>query len=175
MGLSMRVAVGSQNPVKVTAVEDAFSGIAGVTVDAVPVGSGVSEQPQNRAETVEGAENRARRAVESGSYDLGVGIEGGIDESREPAGTFLIMWAAISDGDRVEFGSGPSLRLPTEVADRLHAGEELGPVMDELLDTEGIARGQGAAGALTAGAIDRRDALRTAVAGALGPYVTDHY
>jgi non-canonical (house-cleaning) NTP pyrophosphatase len=57
----------------------------------------------------------------------------------------------------------------------LQDGAELGPVMDDLLDTSGVAENQGAAGVLTAGMTDRTEALRTAVAGALGPFVTDHY
>ncbi len=171
----MRVAVGSRNPVKAGAVEDALRGLPGVVIETVAVDSGVSEQPRGRSETVRGAENRARRAIGSGAYDLGVGIEGGIDDSDELTGTFLIMWAAVTDGERVEFGSGPSMRLPDEVSERLRDGAELGPVMDDLLGTNGIAEGKGAIGVLTDGEIDRRDALRTAVAGALGPYVTGHY
>jgi non-canonical (house-cleaning) NTP pyrophosphatase len=65
--------------------------------------------------------------------------------------------------------------LPDDVADRVRAGNELGPVMDDLLDTENVAERQGAAGVLTDGIIDRESALRHAVAGALGPFVTDLY
>jgi non-canonical (house-cleaning) NTP pyrophosphatase len=65
--------------------------------------------------------------------------------------------------------------LPDRIADRVRAGEELGPVMDEVLGEDDVARNQGAAGALTAGSIDREEALASAVAGALGPFVTGHY
>ena len=58
---------------------------------------------------------------------------------------------------------------------RIDDGAELGPVMDDLLDTTGVARRGGAAGALTAGRVDRADALSTAVAGALGPFVSGLY
>jgi non-canonical (house-cleaning) NTP pyrophosphatase len=47
--------------------------------------------------------------------------------------------------------------------------------MDDVLGTEGIAEREGAAGVLTDGRIDREAALATAVAGALGPFVTDFY
>lgn len=47
--------------------------------------------------------------------------------------------------------------------------------MDDVLDAEGVARRGGAAGALTSGRVDRADALATAVAGALGPFVSDLY
>jgi len=166
----MRVAVGSGNPVKRDAVAAA---LPEATVEAVSVESGVPEQPWGDDETVEGARNRAERALESGAYDLGVGLEGGVAE--RDGGLFLVMWAAASDGERVETGGGPRLRLPEDVAVRLRDGAELGPVMDDLLDTSGVAEKQGAAGVLTGGVTDRTEALRTAVAGALGPFVTDYY
>lgn len=165
----MHVAVGSGNPVKRDAVQRA---LPDATVDAVPVESGVSEQPWGDDETVEGARTRAERAL-GNDYDLGVGLEGGVSERDD--GLFLVMWAAATDGDRTEIAAGPRLRLPDDVAARLDDGAELGPVMDDLLDTSGVAENQGAAGVLTAEMTDRTEALRTAVAGALGPFVTDYY
>ena len=176
----MRIGVGSGNPVKRRAVEavldageDALGG--GATVEAVPVDSGVSEQPRGHGETVAGAETRARNVLAAGGYDLGVGIEGGVADVDAAPGLFLVMWAAVTDGDRLECGSGPALRLPEQVAERVRAGEELGPVMDDVLGKSGVARGRGAAGALTGGRIDRTEALSAAVAGALGPFATDLY
>ncbi|AZQ13848.1 DUF84 family protein [Halorubrum sp. PV6] len=197
----MRVGVGSGNPVKRRAVEQALGtasdpdseadrtdgdtavldGLAGdpstVAVDAVPVPSGVSEQPTGHAETIAGAENRAAAVLDSepDAYDLGVGIEGGVARFDGADGFFLVMWAVASDGSQVGRGAGPSLELPTDIAARIASGEELGPVMDDLLDTEGVARRGGAAGALTNGRVDRADALAAAVAGAFGPFVSDLY
>ncbi|WP_232700951.1 DUF84 family protein [Halobacterium wangiae] len=165
----MRVAVGSGNPVKRAAVAAA---LPDATVEAVPVDSGVPEQPWGDDETVEGARNRAQRALGEG-YDLGVGLEGGVHQ--RGGSLFLVMWAAATDGERIEVGGGPRLRLPDDVAGRLRDGDELGPVMDDLLDTSGVAENQGAAGVLTAGTTDRTEALRTAVAGALGPFLTEYY
>jgi len=86
-----------------------------------------------------------------------------------------VMWAAVSDGSAVGLGSGPRLRLPDTVADRLAQGAELGPVMDDLLDTAGVAENQGAAGVLTDRIVTREDALFQAVAGAFGQFVSGHY
>lgn len=188
----MRVAVGSTNPVKVAAAERVL--VAAERVDPLPVKSGVPEQPRGLEETARGARTRARRALPVGgegrqtggdevgedrrtdvAYDLGIGIEGGVAELPGAEGLFLVMWAAVTDGDRMELGAGPSLRLPSGVADRIRAGEELGPVMDDRLNAEGVAREQGASGVLTGGAIDREQALASAVAGAAGPFRTDHY
>lgn len=171
----MRVAVGSTNPVKRGATEDAFASIAGTEIAVVDVDSGVSDQPTGHDETATGARTRARRALDAGAYDLGVGIEGGVAAYDWADGLFLVMWAAVTDGDTTGVGAGPSLRLPADVAARVRDGEELGPVMDDAFDLENVKEKAGAAGVLTGHAIDRRGALTTAVAGALGPFVTDAY
>ena len=182
----MRIGVGSGNPVKRAATERAVAGSDrfgdDAVVEACPVPSGVSEQPRGAAETRSGAINRAEAVLDAGAdgsdeadYDLGVGIEGGVAEYDGDDRLFLVMWAAVSDGDRVGVGTGPSLVLPESIARRVRAGEELGPVMDDVLGEDDVAKKQGAAGALTGGRVDRTDALRTAVSGALGPFVTDLY
>ncbi|PSQ55891.1 DUF84 domain-containing protein [Halobacteriales archaeon SW_8_68_21] len=186
---TLRVGVGSGNPVKRRAVEltlgsatdaDLPADPSGVAIESVPVDSGVSEQPTGHAETVAGAENRAAAVLEvdAGSpsgYDLGVGIEGGVAEFDGTNGRYLTMWAAVTDGDRVGRAAGPSLALPTDVAARVDDGEELGPMMDDRLGADGVATRGGAAGALTAGRVDRAEALAAAVSGAIGPFVSDLY
>lgn len=168
----MQVGLGSRNPVKVSATERALSDAA---VDPLSVDSGVSEQPTGHAETARGAVTRAERAFAAGDYDLGVGIEGGVARLDAAEGRWLVMWAAATDGEQVGRGAGPSLRLPDAIAERVEAGEELGPVMDDVLGEDDVARRQGAAGALSGGVIDRESALRHALGGALGPFLTDHY
>jgi len=170
----MDVTVGSTNPVKVRAVERALAGRE-ADVSSAGVESGVPKQPRSRAETIEGADNRARRALATTDADLGVGIEGGVTNVEAVDGLFLIMWASVTDGTRVERGGGPSIRLPDAIADRIHAGEELGPVLDDVLDTSGVATEQGAAGVLTDDIVDRESSLVHAVAGALGPFVAGQY
>ncbi|WP_313691162.1 inosine/xanthosine triphosphatase [Halorarum halobium] len=174
----MRVGVGSGNPVKIEATRavltseaDAFGTDA--AVEACPVPSGVPEQPSGHGETRTGARNRAEAVLAEG-YDLAVGIEGGVAPGPE-GDLLLVMWAAVTDGDRRGDGAGPSLVLPDDIASRVREGEELGPVMDETLGEDDVARRQGAAGALTGGRIDRTGALTTAVAGALGPFVSSLY
>lgn len=195
----MRVAVGSTNPVKRRAVADALGG--DVAVSAVDVDSGVSEQPRGHGETVAGAENRARRALEAAARssdagcDYGVGIEGGVAAfDRAGAGTpwvdpaqqaeaaaadgpgesegalFLVMWAAVTDGTGLARAAGPSLPLPERLTKRVSAGEELGPVLDDVLGTTGLAEREGAAGVLTDGVLTRESALAGAVAGAFAPF-----
>lgn len=170
----MRVAVGSGNPVKYQATKAAIGDVASEII-SVPVDSGVSEQPESEAETIEGATNRAERALDAGDYDLGIGIEGGVAAVESLDGRYLTMWAAATNGTIVGHGGGPRLRLPDRIADRVDAGEELGPVMDDILGTAGVAESQGAAGVLTNRIMDRESALRHAVGGALAPFVSGYY
>lgn len=170
----MRVGVGSTNPVKRSATIRAMSDVA-TAIESVDVDSGVSEQPWGERETIEGANTRANRARMDDDFELGVGIEGGVARIDGADGLFLVMWAAVTNGTTTGLGSGPRLRLPTSVADRLDDGAELGPVMDEVLGTEGVARRQGAAGVLTDGIVTREDALFQAVAGGFGQFVSEHY
>jgi len=170
----MKLAVGSTNPVKVDAVERTLESYE-PTVTGVDVDSGVSEQPWSIEETVTGAETRARNAFAATDADYGVGLEGGVARLEGVPGLSLIMWGAVTDGDRIERGSGPTLRLPAGVADQLDGGAELGPVMDDLLGTDGLAESAGAAGALTAGLTDRTRALGEAVACSFGPFLTTYY
>jgi inosine/xanthosine triphosphatase len=190
----MFVVVGSGNPVKQRATQAALARLekSQVTVRSEAVPSGVPEQPRGHAETRRGAVNRARAARSVAIDDpdgptgqgprYGVGIEGGVagfegvgtrdegDGRMAGDGTYLVMWAAVTDGERVGTGAGPSLPLPSAVATRVANGEELGPVMDDLLGTHGVARRQGAAGVFTDGLLDREAALAAAVAAAFGPF-----
>ncbi|AXR79117.1 inosine/xanthosine triphosphatase [Natrarchaeobaculum sulfurireducens] len=170
----MHVAVGSTNPVKVEAVERTLSRYE-PSVVAVAVDSGVPEQPWSIPETVRGAETRSHRALEATDANYGIGLEGGVADLEGVPGLSLVMWAAVTDGRRLERGSGPSIRLPDRVASRLDAGEELGPVMDDLLGTSGVAKTEGAAGVLTDGLTDRTSALSQAVACAFGPFQVPYY
>ena len=171
--MDARVVVGSGNPVKRRAVLSAFPD---ATVELVSVASGVAEQPRGHAETIAGAETRARNALDADAEaDYGVGLEGGVARFDGADGLYLVMWAAATDGDRTGRGAGPSLRLPDGVAARVGVGAELGPVMDDFLDEDGVAEKDGAAGVFTGGRLPRADALADAVRGAFGPFVTEHY
>jgi len=163
----MDIAIGSENPVKRAAVERVRPD---ARLTAVGVDSGVPEQPRGRAETVAGAQNRARAALAATDADFGVGPEGGVAERDPPGGLWLVMWAAVTDGTETHFGSGPSVRLPDPVADRVRDGEELGPVLDDELGREAIAEQEGAIGVYTNGHVGRTEALSDAVAGAFGGF-----
>jgi Uncharacterized conserved protein len=162
------VVVGSTNPVKTAAVQQVFPQAA---VEPTSVDSGVAAQPRSVSETIDGARTRAMVAFAAQRSDLAVGIEGGVAPLPVDTGWQLIMWAAVTDGDRLHLGMGPGLTLPASIAAPVADGVELGLVMDTLADASDTAQGAGAMGRLTAGRLTRTDALAAAVASAAAPWL----
>ncbi|MCA9935242.1 MAG: inosine/xanthosine triphosphatase [Ardenticatenaceae bacterium] len=167
----MRIAVGSTNPVKVAAVRDmALRHWPEAEVVPLAVETGVSEMPMSDAESLAGARNRARAARAAANADLGVGLEGGVNP--EEIGLVLHGWVVVVDGNgRTGIGGAGRLPLPEAIAKRVLAGEELGPVMDDILGQTDVRKKGGAVGALTAGLVMRQDAFALGVAYALAPFV----
>lgn len=168
----MKVAVGSMNPVKVAAARSVIERVwPGATIASVSVPSGVRAMPMSDAECQEGAKNRATAAQQVAQANLGIGIEGGVHESEGQL--WLTAWTVIVDGrGRVGMGSSGRLILPPSIAQRIRSGEELGPVMDQLMEEANIKQRGGAVGALTAGLVLRQEALALGVTYALAPFIS---
>ena len=171
----MQIAVGSRNPAKIEAVRLAVDRIwPDVHLLPVAVASGVAAMPMSDDECLTGARNRARAARAQTGADLGIGLEGGVNA--EPAGLMLLGWVVVvDDSGREGVSSTARLPLPAAIAARVRAGEELGPVMDEILDTRKSNHRGGAVGALTAGLVPRAHAFAMAVAYALSPFVAPEF
>lgn len=151
----MKVAVGSKNPAKISAVEEAFKEFP-YEIIAVDAESGVSDQPMSDEETIKGAINRAIQAAEQGSADIGIGLEGGVQQT--PFGLMLCNWGALAvKGMEPIIAGGARIPLPMEIAQRLLAGEELGPVMDDYAKKQNVRKNEGAVGILTNGQINRSE------------------
>ena len=175
MSDSISVAVGSLNPVKINAVRGAFvRQWPDVAVTGIEVDTGVSVMPMSDDECLTGARNRAKLARESSDADFGVGLEGGVN--REAAGLMLLGWVVIVHRDgRESVACTAKIPLPKMLADRVLAGEELGPVMDDVLKATGTAKKGGASGALTAGLVMREAKFEMAVAYGLAPFVAPQF
>jgi inosine/xanthosine triphosphatase len=169
------IAVGSTNPVKITAVRTIIYQIwPKAQIEGIVVPSGVSEMPMSEAEIISGARNRAQTAREQLTADLGVGLEGGLHQ--ETFGWALQGWVAVVDKNgRSHIGGGTRLLLPEGIVERVLTGEELGFVMDDLLGEENVKQKGGAIGALTAGLIMRQDAFTHSVAYALAPFIAPEF
>jgi|SRR6266850_5801217 len=166
-----RAAVGSTNPAKLEAVHRALARLApGCTVEGVVVPSGVGAQPFGDELTRGGAMTRARTALATSGADVGFGLEGGvIFEGEVP---WLVSWVAVVDRDgRTGEASGLRMRLPHVAASRLHAGDELGDVIDDLFSVHLSKQQAGAIGLLTEGFVSRTEAFADLVAMACAPLI----
>jgi inosine/xanthosine triphosphatase len=168
----MIIAVGSTNPVKLAAVSQITLAVwPTAQVRAIDSPSGVRAMPMSDEECLQGARRRALDALDRGEADLGIGLEGGVH--RERSGLMLMGWVvAIDRGGREGVASTARLPLPGRIARRVLSGEELGMVMDDVLNDHNTRQKGGAVGALTGGLVQRQDAFAMAVAYALAPFVT---
>ncbi len=149
----VKIAIGTKNPAKIKAAELSCKELGGELL-SVNVPSGVSEQPFSDEETMEGALNRARNALDETGADFGIGLEGGVVET--PYGLFVCNWGALVSraGDQFIAG-GARIKLPDAVAKELTHGRELGPVMDEYTKKQDIRKSEGAVGVFSNGRITR--------------------
>jgi inosine/xanthosine triphosphatase len=165
----MKVAVGSNNPVKVNAVKNVFGRIyENVSVEPRKVGSGVPAQPFG-SETVQGAMNRAKNAYKSGDFDYGVGIEAGLSDVE---GYILdVQFCAIYDSHSTTLGCGSGFEYPPDVIAEVLAGKEVGDAMSAVSGIEDLGKKMGAIGYLSHGLLDRTQLTEQAVLMALIPRI----
>jgi inosine/xanthosine triphosphatase len=169
---SITIIVGSQNPVKINAAKHAIQQIFNLsTVECrgVSAPSGVAEQPMDSAETRLGAINRVNYCKAHYTADYYVAIEGGVDQFADGPATFA--YVVIADNTRMSVGRSAMLPLPLSVYQALLAGEELGPVMDRLFNTQNIKQKGGAIGLLTGGIATRQSNYTQALILALAPFL----
>lgn len=150
----LRIAVGSKNPAKLAAVRAAFERLdMNAEVIGIDAPSGVADQPFSDEETMQGAVNRAQHVVDE-SFDYGIGLEGGVVET--PYGLFLCNFGAVVSRDgTIGVGGGVRIQLPTEVAEKVRNGQELGSVIDGWAGGLDIKKKEGTIGILTRNHITR--------------------
>jgi inosine/xanthosine triphosphatase len=149
----MKVIIGSKNPAKIAAVKNSFPDAECISVD---IPSGVNEQPFTDEETIKGAINRAVGALIQGNGEIGIGLEGGVQETSQ--GLLICNWGALAAPNMSPIiAGGARILLPEEVAIRLRAGAELGPVMDSFAKQKNVRKHEGAVGIFTNSFVNRVD------------------
>ncbi len=129
-----------------------------IEYNSVETSSGVSSRPLSTDEMINGAINRARDALKKvPNADFSVGMEGGVYTNS--FGTYLGAWIAIiknsqnTTNHKEEIGLGCSafIEIPKDFAERLNNGEEMGPLMQELMNDKNnnIRHSNGTSGVLT--------------------------
>lgn len=167
----MLIAIGTKNKAKTAAVEEVlhkyFNDVEFVHYD---VASGVSEQPFSDKETREGAINRAIRTREISEADLNFGLEGGVHEI--DGVMYCCNWGAVVlKNGHIISSAGAQFMLPEEIAVKLRAGGELGPIMDDFTSTKDIRHHAGAIGIFTNNLVDRKQMFEHIVTLLVGQYM----
>lgn len=171
----MKVLVGSKNPVKIAAVEAAFSQYFDeIEVVGISVPSGVPDQPINE-ETLQGAKNRAMalfdlNQTEGHQAEYFVGIEGGIIQLNDIWFGFGGM-CVVDQHKRIGFGNSPMFPLSASLAEPMLQRKEMGTVIDELSGEQNTKHKGGAVGFLTHGVLDRKNLYVQGLVVALIPFV----
>ena len=172
----MEVRIASRNPVKIRAVETAFSlQFPGETVKftAADADSGVSEQPRSDEETRRGARNRAKNACnEYPQADFWIGLEGGIEVIDGQLMAFAWM-AALDANGRIGEARTVTLPLPPAIKTLMDQGLELGEANDRVFSTSNSKQKGGAFGLFTNGRYTRESVYTEALVIALVPFVNE--
>ena len=170
----VKIAVGTENPVKIAAVREVFEDLfkdEQVEVLGIPVDSTVPIQPFGE-EVIVGAVNRALKSLKSEDADYGIGIEGGVFKLGNR--WYNLGFVAIADKKGV-IGTGTSgwFECPEPILKKLKNGEELGTVMDRLTGRKGTKRREGAVGIFTRGKVTRKEFYKHGLYMALIPFLNE--
>ena len=176
----MVIVVASTRAAKVDAVRSAIGRIAAIdarfsqlTIQTIEAGAVAPAMPMTDRETLSGAIARAEAVARTASAPfVAIGLEGGLAPLPADAGgphAALVSWAAATDGTRWGYGCGGAILVPEAIAREVHAGRELGDVIDEIAG-EPVRGTRGAWGLLTRDLVGRRDAFTVATLAALAPF-----
>jgi len=169
-----RIAVGSQNPVKIESVRQGFSKVwPNETWDAIgyKTTSQVCDQPMSAKESITGARNRALFALKSDpEAQYGVGLEGGLEQIGND--WFDCGWIVVIDRQQREgISSTGRIHTPESMMKLIHEGKELGDVIDIIFHRQNAKQAEGQFGLMTDGVVTRTSGYTEAVCLALSRYL----
>ena len=176
--MAKKIWVASANPVKIQAAASAFNTVfpdEDFTVEALPVSSGVPDQPVGVEQTLTGAINRvSNMKKENAEVDYFVGMEGGIRKWEDQ--TFAFAWMYIESKKGI---TGKAMtayfQLPEAVQSLIEEGVELGHAIDKVFGKHNSKQKGGAVGMLTNGMINRTEYYIHAMILALIPFRNTEY
>lgn len=177
------IALGSTRGAKVEALRACVARLAQVDsawqeaeIIAFDVKTDAPAMPLTDEELMLGARARAlaaRNLLANQQADFCVGLEGGfhsLNLDNKPL-TFLRGWAYVMNGERGNFGAGPSVVVPDSIVKMVVEGkQELGRVIDEVAGESDIRSRQGAWGVFSKDLITRSMTFEMALISAFAPF-----
>ncbi len=182
----MIFSVGTRNPAKVSAAEQAIKQILNrfgrqaekpVRINQTSASTSVPDMPLTIQDLMQGALERALFTFKAfPDSDFVLGLEGGVYRVPEQKAVFLQSWAYAFNGKNGFFGSSAALPLPASItAPLFEQGLELSTVIDHLSGKEDVRSNEGTFGILTRNLISRSDSFVMAVTAALTPFFNSDY
>jgi inosine/xanthosine triphosphatase len=168
----MKINVGSQNDVKVSAVREAirdYDIFSEANISGLEVNSEISEQPTSIDETIRGAMNRARNAFQN--CDFSFGLEDGLMQVPNTKTNYMNVCAcAIYDGQNYHIGLSSAFEYPSDVTKLVfNEGLDINQAFHRVGLTKNpkVGSAQGAIGILTHGRLLRKEYTKQAIIMAL--------
>ena len=158
--MKLVIAVGTKNPAKINAVQQAFEKMFPtdfVIVNGLSVISSVASQPMDTATSITGARHRAKEALlKDNTAIYGVGLEGGLEQIGDV--WFDCGWCVIIDRKNQEgIASSARISTPPVMMEKILQGVELGEVIDIVFNTKNAKQKEGHFGLMTNNAVTRTD------------------
>ena len=177
----VRIAIGSRNKAKVSAVQDAFL-ILKQTFSAeftkaphfmeTDTKTSIPDMPLSQNELMQGALERALFTYKQfETLDFALGLEGGVYGDELQKAVFLQSWVYAFNGSHGYFGSSAAIPLPNKIANALYNEKrELNEVIDTFSGKKDVRSNEGTFGILTQNMITRSQSFKTAVIAAMAPF-----
>ena len=172
----MKIIVCSENPIKIQAVQEAFSAyfenfeVKGLNLKGY---SSIEMQPFSAKQTLESAIKRVEIAQKLEQADFFASLEGGID--KDQFGAFLTWYVNIADNQgKRSIAGGGRMPLPIIVYEKLlqNKKKEVGDIIDELAEEENTKQKGGASALFTGNRVLRKDVFKRDVIIALVPFTS---
>ncbi|MFX0037155.1 MAG: inosine/xanthosine triphosphatase [Candidatus Hermodarchaeota archaeon] len=179
----INVCVGSLNPTKIKAVEEALTKFfKNFRVYNIKVDSKVSNQPIGLKNIIKGAITRAKSSLnylineKKIQNDIfGVGIEAGLAEVPYTKSGFMDFQfcAIINEEKQISLGSGITFEYPKFVIDQIlqEKDKEIGEIIGKLAGNENLKNESGAISFLSKNVITRKEILKQAAICAMLPFI----
>jgi inosine/xanthosine triphosphatase len=183
-GEILRIAVGSRNKAKLRAAKVAIQKIfpkKTIEVYGYTVPSGVNPQPLSAQETITGAINRAKAALEQDlEAEYGIGMEGGLecipDVKEEEHKWFDCGWMAVVQKSSGKVSVASTARVPVGpgvVKALVQEKRELCDVIDEWSGKTDVRSNEGFEGLMTNGVLPRDEAYEHGLIFAFSKFVSN--